>query len=100
MKLYPEIVQPSVKVTWKLHNLWVTIPGNCATSGYSNPEIGMQKAFFHKYLSKNENIFKNILGYRFMKKIRGRKSHGTVPLMDKMNEVRRYTSVHKYAHSV
>ena len=38
--LYPEIVQPRGKVTRRLHNLQVTIPGNCTTSRYSNPEIG------------------------------------------------------------
>jgi len=32
-------VQPSDIVTRKLHNLQVTTPGNCATSGYRNPEV-------------------------------------------------------------
>jgi len=29
-----------------LHNLWVTISGNCATSGYHYPEIAWKKPFF------------------------------------------------------
>ena len=39
-------MQPPGIVTRKLHNLRVTIPGKCTTSGYSNPEFGTKKPFF------------------------------------------------------
>jgi len=42
-------------------DLWVTIPGNCATTRYYFPEIASKKYYFHKYFCEIERIFTNIL---------------------------------------
>ena len=82
-------------VTRRLCNFWVTIPGNCATSGYSNLEVvqppgnhtleivqplgivtrkSVRKKPFYLNISAKMEIFWNVdLGpryYRFMKKTR------------------------------
>ena len=38
-------MQPPDIVTQKLHNLWVTIYGYCAASGYHNPEVAQPSGY-------------------------------------------------------
>jgi len=82
-------MKPPDIVTQRLHNLQVTISGNCATSGYPYPDIAMKKTFCREYLRKNKIFFENILGgysracvLLINEKTKARKSHATVPLTE------------------
>ena len=59
---YPEVFELLGIVTQKFENVWVTRPGDFLISGYSYPEIAMNKTFSVNISAKTRKFSNKIWG--------------------------------------